>query len=165
MFATSMWEIGWHRFANHLLHPHVDSGAYDLLTASLVGAIAVLLGITAATFAAGAAVGSMGAPKHERLHLLVNSRLWFLPSTLLMYTLAALASTAYGFPRYSSAILIQAGLGVGAWFAFVLLNAKAAAMMLGRTSRHSPAQPLASKPHETRVGQAKSRTSSPEAHS
>lgn len=132
MIATSISEIGWRSFWRHLFHPHVDSTAYDALFGSLLGAIAVLLAITAASFVAGATILRVDDTRRRRLEVLVDSRLWFFPSTLLAYSITGLGSTAYGFPRYSSAVLVEAALGVCAWFAFVALNARSAGEVLAR---------------------------------
>lgn len=141
LFVTSIIEIGWHEFVDHLLHPEVDPEPYDLLAASLVGGIAVILGITTAAFAAGASLSSVRAPKGPAVDRLANSWLWIFPATLLGYTLATLASTAYGFPRYATAVVVQGLLGVGAWAAFVRLIGKATAMMFEATPEPAPPEP------------------------
>ncbi len=124
-------DFGGHSFTTHLFNPRVDRGAFDLFAGAVVAGVTVLMGLTAATIAAAAAVGSTSPRQHELLHELVGSRLWFFPTAGLICALTTLAAAAYGFPRSGATVLAETILGIVAAVAFILLNGKAAAILIG----------------------------------
>ena len=63
--------------------------------------------------------------------------LWTLPSTFLAYTLAVILGTAYGFPRHARLLAGDGVLGVAALIAFIVLNAKAAALLIKDSGQKS----------------------------
>jgi small-conductance mechanosensitive channel len=135
LFCTSMWEIGWGGFTSHLMHPKTHASSFDFLAASLASGLAILMAATVATLAVAASVPRLTERRHEQLQQLLRSWMWFWIGTLLMYSLALMASSAYGFPRYSSAVLVQGALSLVVWFCLTMLNARGAAMLLSAPTR------------------------------
>lgn len=136
MIVVALAEIGPSSFWHHLLNPHTDASAYDLLEATLAGGIAVVIALSFATLTT---LGLEDRVSQERaLDVRAALRDWrvFFPSTFLMFSVANLASSSWGFPRYAGAILVEVILGVGSFLAFARLNGDA---VEARVRRRTPA--------------------------
>jgi malonyl CoA-acyl carrier protein transacylase len=124
-------DFGWHTFTTSLLHPRVDSNAFDLFAGAVVASVTVLMGLTAATIAAAAAVTRVSEQQRAALRQVVGSPLWFFPTAGLICALTSLAAAAYGFPRSGGTVLAETILGIVGATAFIILNARAAAIIIG----------------------------------
>ena len=124
-------DFGWHSFTTALFHPKVRPGAFDLFAGAVVAGVTVLMGLTAATIAAAAAVTRITNAQRASLTSVLGSPLWFFPTAGLICALTSLAAAAYGFRRSGGTVLAETILGIVGAVAFIILNARAASILLG----------------------------------